>query len=163
METAVTTAATIVIPALARVLARARLFVSMRRARPGPTTISRPGLAATSCSKQRTTTRCAGATTRGSATRPWPASAPMAKPFTSATSGSLTTMLAPSITRGASTIGDKPAPPAGRRTQSVTQLGGAVVAVGPHTLDPEVQAVRNRQSSAAALCVVEKDPAWLGL
>ena len=54
-------------------------------------------------------------------------------------------MLAPSITGGASTIGDKPAPPAGRRTQSVTQLGGAVVAVGPHTPDPEVQAVRNQQ------------------
>ena len=105
VEMAVKIAATTnVIPALARAL------VSMRRARPRPTTISRPGLAATSCSIQRTTTRYAGATTRESATRLLLASAPMAKPFTSATSGSPTTTLAPSITGGASTIGDKPAP-----------------------------------------------------
>ena len=142
----------------------------MRRARPKPTTTSRPGLAPTSCSTQRTTTIYAGATTRESETRPWLASAPMAKPFTSATYGSPTIMRAPSITGGATTSGDKPA---GRRTQSVPQLGGAVVAFGPHTPVPEVQAVRNQQVRRrqaavfivhfAALCVAEKDSAWLGL
>ena len=163
-------ATTIVIPALARALAR----VSMRRARRGPTTISRPGLAATSCSTQRTTTRYAGATKRESATRPWLASAPMAKPFTSATSGSPTTMLAPSITGGATTIGDKPAPPAGRRTLSVTQLGAlSWPSARTHQIQKYKQCGISRFGGGiqaavflvhfAALCVAQKDSAFLGL
>ena len=169
VETAVKAAATtIVILALARPLAR----VSMRRARPGPTTISRPGLAATSCSTQRTTTRYAGATTRESATRPWLASAPMAKPFTSATSGYPTTMLAPSITGGALVTnqrhqqceGPSLSPswralswPSARTHQipkykqcGISRFGGGIQAA--------VFIVH-----FAALCVAEKDPAWLGL